>query len=198
MTPLRDYLVDAYGGFADRRHKDPALDRPIRVDDRGPRDVSPSFCSITVSVPDRLAQDLILKLHNAPACPEALGLVEGLGGSVLASRTGTAISLPLKSSQGPAIGRLARAIGGLVGRGRRYDDPDLKWICPRTAASLERLVEHLKSYREELWPDQGRHAGPIADPRSDQCFSGPWAPSPRPPRRVSSPAGRSDPATTRP
>ncbi len=183
MTPLRDYLLDAYGGFADRRIKDPALDRPIKVDDHGPRDVSQSFCSISVSVPDLHAQDLILRLHNVPPCPEAVALVEGLGGTVHTSNFGSSITLPLKSSQGPAIKRLARAIKGVVGRGRQYDDPNLKWICRRTAASLERLAEHLKLYREELWSDEGRSSGPVVNPRSKYFLCGPWAPSPPPQRR---------------
>lgn len=69
MTPLRDYILDVYGGFADRRHKDPALDRPIRVDDQCDRDIYPGFCTVSVSVPDRGSNDLILKLLQAPRPP---------------------------------------------------------------------------------------------------------------------------------
>ena len=36
MTPLRDNLLDAYGGFADRRFKDRDLDRANKIDDRTP------------------------------------------------------------------------------------------------------------------------------------------------------------------
>ena len=196
MTPLRDYLLDAYGGFADRRHKDPALDRPIKVDDRGPHDVSQSFCSISVSVPDRLAQDLILKLHNAPPCPEAVALVERLGGTIHTSRFSTAITLPLKSSQGAAVARLARAIGAVVDRGRRYDDPNLKWICPRAAASLEQLAEHLTLYREELWPDDSHSRGPVLDPRRERYGARAMAPGPPPQRGSNHPARRANPTTT--
>jgi len=195
MTPLRDYLLEAYGGFADRRFKDPALDRPIKVDDRSPREVSQSFCSISVSVPDRHAQDLILRLHNVPPCPEAVALVEGLGGAVHTSRFGTSVTLPLKSSQGPAIAKLARSIGAVVNPGRRYDDPNLKWICRRTAASLEQLAEHLKLFREELWPDDPRSPGPFLDPRCQRFGARAMAPGPPPPRRPNDPARRVSPAT---
>ena len=196
MTPLRDYLLEVYGGFADKRHNDPALDRPIKVDDRGPRDVYPGFCSISVSVPDRHAQDLVLKLYKVPTCPAAVVMVEGLGGTVQTTRFGTSITLSLKSSQGPAISRLAGAISGVVARGRQYGDANLKWICPRTAASLEQLAGHLAEYREELWPDDGRSSGPILDPRDVRPACQPWAPSPPPQRRPNPPARRAGPATT--
>ncbi len=69
MTPLRDHLLDAYGGFADRRYKDPALDRAIKVDDRDATDVYPYFCSIFVAVPDRTGEALRLTLQHAPTRP---------------------------------------------------------------------------------------------------------------------------------
>lgn len=165
MMPLRDYLLDAYAVPSEGRHQDPAWDRPIKVDDLGPGDASPPSCSITVSVPDRLAQGLILRLRNVPHCPKAVALVEGLGGTARSSRDGVELTLPLKSSQGPAIARLALAIGGLVGEGRRYD-PNLKEICHRAAVSLGLLVEHLTLYREELWPDRGHASGPVMDLRN--------------------------------
>ena len=69
MTPLRDHLLDAYGGFADRRFKDRDLDRTIKVDDRGPRDVYPYFCSIFASVPDRNGDALRMTIQHAPSRP---------------------------------------------------------------------------------------------------------------------------------
>jgi len=96
--------------------------------------------------------------------------------------------LPLKSSQGTAITRLAKAIGRIVGRGRSYDDPNLKWICPRAAASLEQLAEHLDLYREELWPDEPNSRGPFLDPRSERYGARAMAPGPQPHGRVNDPA----------
>lgn len=163
MTPLRDTLLDAYGGFADRRFKDRSLDRAIKVDDRDATDVYPYFCSIFVSVPDRTGVALRLTLQHAPSSPEVVDLVEKLGGTVHPADFGPTVILTLKSSQGPAIKRLARAIRAIVGRGRSYDDPNLLWICPRTAASLEELARHLALYRA------GRR--PVEDPTTPGTIS---------------------------
>jgi len=99
MTPLRDYLLDAYGGFADRRFRDPALDRPIRVDDRGPHDVHPGFCGAFVSVPERPGEDLILTLHNVPLSPEVTALVERHRGTIHQAFP-TSLILPLRDRPG--------------------------------------------------------------------------------------------------
>ena len=147
MTPLRDHLLDAYGGFADRRFKDRDLDRAIKIDDRDATDVYPYFCSIFVAVPGPNGETLRLTLQHAPSGPEVVEVVETLGGTVHQADFGATITLTLKASQGPAIRRLARAIKAIVGRGRSYDDPNLRWICPRTASSLMALAKHLALYR---------------------------------------------------
>ena len=143
MTPLRDHLLDAHGGFADRRFKDRDLDRAIKIDDRDASDVYPYFCSIFVSVPDRTGDALRLTLQHAPSGPEVVEVVQTLGGTVHPADFGATLTVNLKASQGPAIRRLARAIKAVVARGRRYDDPNLRWICRRTATSLERFANHL-------------------------------------------------------
>ncbi|SIO63379.1 hypothetical protein SAMN05444166_7329 [Singulisphaera sp. GP187] len=149
MTPLRDHLLDIYGGYADQRYKDRNLDLPIKVDEKGPRDVCPSFGSIFVSVPQRTGVSLKLILHHCPTSPEVMDLVETLGGELQPADFRPTIILTLRSSQGPAVKRLARAIRAIIGRGRTYDDPNLRWICPRTATSLEKLAEHLADYYSE-------------------------------------------------
>ena len=152
MTPLRDALLDDYGGFADRRFKDRDLDRAIKIDDRDATDVYPYFCSIFVAVPDRTGEILRLTLQHAPSGPEVVEVIEALGGTVHPADFGATITLNLKASQGPSIKRLARAIKAIVGRGRSYDDPNLRWICPRTAASLVKLAQHLAIRRAERSP----------------------------------------------
>ena len=149
MTPLRNHLSDAYGGFADRRFKDRDLDRAIKIDDRDATDVYAYFCSIFVAVPDRTGDALKLTLQHAPSGPEVVELVETLGGTVHPADFGATITLNLKASQGPAIRRLAGAIKAIVGRGRSYDDSNLRWICPRTAASLVNLARNLSLYHAE-------------------------------------------------
>jgi len=162
MSTLRDHLLDAYGGYADGRIKDRSLDRPIQIDDRGPHDVYPHFCTISARVPDRNGETLILTLQNCPASQDVLELVEKFGGSLHPADFGPTVVLTLKASQGPAIKRLARAIRAIVGRGRTYHDPNLRWICPRTASVLEDLAERLALYRlERILDDAPRPYDPI-------------------------------------
>jgi hypothetical protein len=169
VTPLRDHLLDAYGGFADGRHKDPDLDRPIRVDDRNANDVYPDFCSMFVSVPERHGIALVLTLQHCPISPEVIDLVEALGGTSHPADFGPTITLHLEATQGPAIRRLAGAIKGIVARGRTCDDPNHRWICPRTAESLTTLAEHLADHCSERWPDEDapRSPDPIRARRRD-------------------------------
>lgn len=151
MTNLRDHLLDAYGSCADKRIKGGPLDRPIRVDDKSPRDDHPFFCAMSVRVPDPEGNALILAVQRCPAGPEVLETVEKLGGSARPMESGLAVVLPLKSSQGPALRRLARSIRSIVDRAS--DDPDLRSIHLRAAASLEELAEHLDLYQEKRFPE---------------------------------------------
>lgn len=149
MIPLRLYLLNAYGGFADRRYKDHNLDRPIKVDSRNSHDVYPYFPSMFVSVPDLIVDSLRLTLQHFPSSPEVEDLITTLGGTIHPADFGLTVILRLKASQGPALKRLATAVKAIVGRGRTYDDPNLIWICGRTAASLEELADHLIEYYAE-------------------------------------------------
>ncbi len=158
MTPLRDTLLDAYGGYADKRLKDRSLDRPIQIDDKGPHDVYPFFCTISAQVPERTGNTLVLSLQNCPASPDVLELVEVFGGSVETTGPRANVVLTLKSSQSPALKRLAEAIRGVVGQDRSYDDSNLRSICARTASALEQLAEHLALHRSELYPEDFEHS----------------------------------------
>ena len=65
MIPLRDHLLQAYGGFANRRHKDPSQDHAIKIDDQN-GDVTHLFCQLFVQVPERNGTSFTLTMHNAP------------------------------------------------------------------------------------------------------------------------------------
>ena len=70
-------------------------------------------------------------------------LAAELDGTWAQNRSGERLTLELSVSQSTAISDLAVAIRNVVGRGRRYDDPNWKWIARRTAKSLERLAKVL-------------------------------------------------------
>ena len=76
-------------------------------------------------------------------------LIKDQGGNIREFAGGYVAEITLSVKSVTFIRKLARAIGQTTGRGKRYANPNWKWICPRTAASLERLADALISYRTE-------------------------------------------------
>jgi hypothetical protein len=153
MTGLRDHLLDHFGGYADKRIRDRSLDRPIQIDDKGPHDVYPHFCTISARVPDRTGETLVLTLQNCPCNDQVMSLVEKRGGTIIPSEHGPTIKLPITGNLISTVAGLSHAISRMTMRRRKYPDPNWKWICPRTARSLDRLVEVLAGYKAGRRPD---------------------------------------------
>jgi hypothetical protein len=148
MSPLRDYLLDTYE-FADARRSNRAGDVCIGIDDRGGQDVVSSFCTMTVRVPDSSGDSLILSIQHIPLTERSRSLIEDQGGNIREFPDGYRAEITLSVTSVTFIRKLARAIRQTTGRGKRYDHPNWKWICPRTAASLERFATVLKTYNAE-------------------------------------------------
>jgi hypothetical protein len=150
MTQLRDYLLDAYGGCADKRIKDRSLDRPIQMDDKGRHDVYQHFCSIFVKAPRQDERTFILTLNNSPLTPKIRQLVEARGGTIAESSdpARATITIRLTTRCVSFLNQLARTYRSAVFKGRRYADPQWKWICPRTSNSLERLAVVLDEFNQ--------------------------------------------------
>ena len=153
MSPIRDYLLDAYE-FADLRRRNRAIDVSIKIDDRDSQDVLSSFCTMTVHVPDSSEDTLILSIQHIPLTAESRSLIEDEGGNIRALPDGYVAEIKLKVKSVTFIRKLARAIRQTIGRGKRYHNSNLKWTCPRTAASLERFATVLKAYNTERKSDQ--------------------------------------------
>jgi hypothetical protein len=147
MRPLRDYLLDTYES-ADLRRRNRAVDSPIVIDDRCGQDLL-SFCTMTVRVPDSSGDTLILSIQHIPLTERSRSLIEGQGGNIRAFPDGYTAEITLSVKNVTFIRKLARTIGQTTGRGKRYANSNWKWICPRTAASLERFATVLMSYRAE-------------------------------------------------
>ena len=113
---------------------------PIKIDDRDSQDVLSSFCTMTVRVPDSSEGTLILSIQHIPLTGESRSLIEDGGGNIRALPDGYVAEIKLKVKSVTFIRKLARAIRQTIGRGKRYHNPNWKWICPRTAASLERFA----------------------------------------------------------
>src|SRR5262249_1378757 len=132
--------------FADLRRRNRAVDAPIKIDDRGGQDLL-SFCTMTVRVADSSEDTLILSIQDIPLTEQSRSLIEDQGGNIREFDGGCTAEITLSVKSVTFIRKLARAIGQTTGRGKRYANPNWKWICPRTAASLERFATVLMSYR---------------------------------------------------
>jgi hypothetical protein len=119
----------------------------IRIDDQENDDCYPGFCDISLKMSDPNSSEFILTLSNVPFDDDVKELAAELDGTWDQSRYGERLTLELSVSQFTAISELATTIRNVVGRGRRYDDPNWKWIARRTARSLERLAKVLSKVK---------------------------------------------------
>jgi hypothetical protein len=136
-----EMLLDAYSPSRGGTRSAPGTS--VRIDDRQERDVSPGFCQIHVTVLDPDGARVLLELSPVPHNAEVGEVVEEHGGQVTHGPLGATIRLPLGPKDVRRVRDLARAIRRVTRRGQRYPDPNWKWICPRTADSLERFANVL-------------------------------------------------------
>lgn len=115
----------------------------FRIDDCQERDFYPGFCEIHVTVQEPECSSALLELSPAPHNVEVCEVVERHGGQVIQGQFGTTIRLTLGRGDAHWVRDLARAIRWVTRRGQRYSDPNWKWICLRTADSLERFADAL-------------------------------------------------------
>lgn len=177
MDSLRKHLVEAYGGFADRRHTDHRQDHAIAIDGKCNSDVHTKFCSLIVNVPKDESGTISIVLYKLPLDDAVLKLIERHGNRVkLDGVVGIAdLTLALHVHEIGIVEKFAKAIRRIVGRGRRYSDPNWKWIYPRTADSLDRFVELVNQFRAS-----GQPIPPMPRPTQAKTRSG-KAPAALPP-----------------
>ena len=124
---------------------------PIRVDDQHGGDVDGMFCTISATISERTAGEFLLQLRNSPMPGHLRELIEDRNGDVLTDermlRADAGITVSIKRVT--LIRELANAYRRTVGRGNRYLDPCWKWVCPRTADSLDRLADNIRNFRHE-------------------------------------------------
>jgi len=140
MTELSTYLRRTYP--AQKRTDDTW---EVRVDDRE-RDVAHEFCNIALVVGED-STHFTLNLYPAPISAGLYENVESLGGTISVFQLGSSIELELSIKEVTKIRELAKEIRRVVKRGQRYPNPNWKWICRRTANSLDRLASNLVEFR---------------------------------------------------
>jgi hypothetical protein len=151
-TRLRGYLARQYSPRPPASAEATTKVQPISIDDRHAGDVYPAFCQIIVTVPDTADALFLLELHHPPRNTEVDDLVKVKGGRIWQGAAGlslvpVSLSIHVRPKDAPFLRKLARAVHRVTGRGRSYTDPNWKWLAPRTAASLERLAQHLDEFR---------------------------------------------------
>lgn len=143
--PLKRFLYAKYGGFGDKRVKDISGDYPFKVDDQSDKDSHDSFCGIFVRVIAKDRFELSLS-NNAPINSTIKSLVQSKGGEVSTFNNKSHIEVELSVTDIEYIRKLSKLIAGLASPGKRYKNRNWKWLCPRTAASLDRLATVLYEY----------------------------------------------------
>lgn len=96
-------------------------------------DCYPGFCNIHLKLPDPKCNEFILTLHNVPFDDDVKKLGTERDRIWESTRYGERLHLELSVLQCTAIPTLANAIRNILGKGRRYDAPNWKWIATRTA-----------------------------------------------------------------
>jgi len=145
MYQFKKYLFDAYGGFGDKRVKDITKDHPFKIDDQDTDDTHEHFCGIFVRVIEGAKFDLHLS-NNAPLNSKIKNMVKAKVGKVQEGKYNS-IEVNLTSKDYDFVSKLADEIEGLVAHGKKYNNRNWKWLCPRTANSLRQFSEVLKKYK---------------------------------------------------
>ena len=145
MYQFKKYLFDAYGGFGDKRVKDITKDYSFKIDDQDTNDKHECFCCIFVRVIEGSKFELHLS-NNAPFNSKIKSMIKAKGGKVQEGDFNS-MEVDLTSKDYNFISKLSVEIKELVARGKKYDNPNWKWLCPRTANSLNHFSGILKKYK---------------------------------------------------
>jgi len=145
---LKKFLFNEYGGFADKRVKDISKDYSFKIDDQSSSDVQDQFCGIFVLVLNSDQIELSLS-NNAPISTNIKKLLKTQKGSFWTIGYRSHIKVELSVSDMKFIKQLSQEIAGLVSPGKKYKNPNWKWLCPRTSKSLNRLAKALSDFNKK-------------------------------------------------
>jgi hypothetical protein len=151
MFNLKKVLYEAYDGFADKRIKKLEKGFKFIVDDRDQSDFGadkqlfPYFCMIfaDVSAPDQVKVSLLGNVPDGRSVQD--WLARHPSATVHASPIGQKhFEIVVTPPTLATLLDLAQALRAITAPGRRYSVITYKYVCPRTARSLERLVAVLR------------------------------------------------------
>ena len=142
---LKKYLFEHYDGFADKRVKDLSKDYPFKIDDQSSSDVHEQFCGIFVRVIDNDKIELSLS-NNAPISNKIKKMLKTRKGEYRTIAHKSHLKVELSVNDTKFIEELSQGIKELVAPGKKYKNPNWKWLCPRTSKSLKRLSTVLSNF----------------------------------------------------
>lgn len=140
---FREVLFDKYDGFADKRVKNLALDRPFIVDDRGQGDLDTRgrlflwFCPLYINVATKDKVALTIR-GDMPMGAEVKKWLKD--NKYKYENNGVEIILTKKNID--TLVGLIKAIEVITQR--RYPVPPYKYVVPRTVKSLTKLYKIIK------------------------------------------------------
>lgn len=142
---LKKIFFDAYDGFADKRVKNLDKESFFIVDDRGRGDYDARkelflwFCLIFVEVLDE-ANIRILLRGGVPQSAQVSAWLKEHG----AEESKSGITFNIERGHEQELLGLAKAFRAITRPGAKYDVKAYKYVCPRTADSIERLFKVLE------------------------------------------------------
>jgi hypothetical protein len=155
---IKQRLFDEYDGFADRRIKRIEKGKNFIVDDRSEEDMGSGgrllsyVCMIFAEVTNEetpSAEEISVTLCGN--VPDSLGVQAWAAKNGVKVRTTSfqrTLKVRIARGEQHRLRSLASAIRAIVSPGARYSTANYKYVCPRTATSLERLAKVL----DEAWP----------------------------------------------
>lgn len=137
---LKKFLFDAYGGFADKRVKNLDKGRLFIVDDRtkGDEDAAGKlflwFCQIFAEVIDKNTVKITMR-GDVPQGP----LVAKWFAENGAEQTNFVREFTIRRGEQQCLTELAAAFRTIIRPGACYPVKSYKYVCPRVAASLDKV-----------------------------------------------------------
>ncbi|MEZ6070932.1 MAG: hypothetical protein R3C10_11820 [Pirellulales bacterium] len=145
-----DRISDSYVERDEQSIHMSLLLEPIKVDDQDASDVEEHFCKIEVMPSPDVPDQFELRITNSPFTEELAETISEKSYTIVKedqgrSRADFVITTSIKDVT--YLRNLAKAYRRMVGRGASYPDPNWKWVCRRTADSLDRLADNITEFR---------------------------------------------------
>lgn len=156
MAVLVERLTTKYGRGCHQPATGNGEGHRFKIDDAVKDDKAHLMCHLSVTVTAPPANTIVLEMYQVPTNAKVEKLVKAHGGQISRVLEQVHIKLVLGMADAPFIRELAQAIRRITGRGQRYTNSNWKWVCPRTADSLDDFARVLKETRTLL---RAIHAG---------------------------------------